>query len=81
MILEPQAGYLMVFAGLAEVYGAAGEVLPAGAPLGIMGGAAEAGMAGFRPDEGEISSQRLYVEVRRNGEPEDPAKWFASSQG
>lgn len=81
MILEPQAGYLMVFAGLAEVYGAAGEVLPAGAPLGIMGGAAEAGMAGFRPDEGAISSQRLYVEVRRNGEPEDPAKWFASNQG
>ncbi|WP_375261724.1 murein hydrolase activator EnvC family protein [Palleronia sp.] len=81
MILEPEAGYLVVFAGLAEVYGAAGEVLPAGAPVGIMGGSDGAGMAGFRPEEGAVSTQRLYVEVRRNGEPEDPAKWFALDQG
>ena len=80
MILEPQSGYLMVFAGLAEVYGAPGEVLPAGAPVGIMGGAAMADMAGFRPEGGESASQRLYVEVRRDGEPEDPAAWFASEQ-
>ena len=81
MILEPEAGYLVVFAGLAEVYGSVGEVLPADAPVGIMGGMPKAEMAGFRPDGRAVSSQRLYVEVRRDGEPEDPAKWFAPDQG
>ena len=37
MVLEPQSGLLFVLAGLDIVYGEIGEVLPAGAPLGLMG--------------------------------------------
>jgi septal ring factor EnvC (AmiA/AmiB activator) len=38
MILEPGDGYLLVLAGLGTVYGEVGEVVAAGAPLGLMGG-------------------------------------------
>jgi septal ring factor EnvC (AmiA/AmiB activator) len=53
-ILEPAPGTLIVLAGLAQVWGEAGEILPAGAPLGLMGGeapAAEAALAEAPPPE------------------------------
>ncbi|QFU10196.1 Peptidase family M23 [Rhodobacteraceae bacterium THAF1] len=81
MILEPEPGYLMVFAGMADVYGATGEVLPAGAPIGIMGGSVDAEMAGFQPDGAETGGQRLYVEIRHDRSPQDPAEWFVLDQG
>ena len=81
MILEPEAGYLMVFAGMGKVYGATGEVLPAGAPIGVMGGLDEAGMAGFQREGEAVESQRLYIEVRQDSQPQDPADWFARDQG
>ena len=37
-ILEPAPGTLFVLAGLAQVWGDAGEILPEGTPLGLMGG-------------------------------------------
>ena len=70
MVLEPTEGYLLVFAGLGEVYGAAGDVLPAGGPVGLIGGS-------DRPGE----AAELYLEVRRDGRPEDPAGWFVSGNG
>jgi len=38
IILEPSSGYLLVLTGLNRVYGNIGDVLPAGAPVGLMGG-------------------------------------------
>ncbi len=38
IVLEPEAGYLIILAGLGQVYGAAGQIVPAGAPLGLLGG-------------------------------------------
>ncbi|MFD2440307.1 hypothetical protein ACFSS8_09965 [Paracoccus kondratievae] len=38
MIVEPARGYLMIFAGLAQVFGETGDVLAAGEPVGLMGG-------------------------------------------
>jgi len=38
IILEPQPGILFVFSGLQEVFGDAGQVVPAGTPVGLMGG-------------------------------------------
>ncbi|MEL7114232.1 MAG: peptidoglycan DD-metalloendopeptidase family protein [Pseudomonadota bacterium] len=80
MILEPGDGYLIVLAGLSEAYGDVGEVVPAGSPVGLMGGntpdatlfltqAAEGG--------GIIKSETLYIELRQGEEPVDPAVWFA----
>lgn len=80
MILEPGDGYLLVLAGLAELYGETGQVLPAGTALGLMGGnapnadliLADAGKGG-----GANRSETLYMELRQGGTPVDPGIWFA----
>lgn len=78
MILEPGAGYLMIFAGLGEVYGEVGEVVPAAAPLGLMGGAEPGPEFLTTAAQGAAQdSETIYIELRRGTEPEDPAPWFA----
>lgn len=80
IILEPAAGVLFVIAGLAEVFGEAGQVLPAGAPIGLMGGeqAPVDGILTQSSETGaEASSETLYLEVRDGQGPVDPADWFA----
>lgn len=78
-ILEPAPGTLFVLAGLAEVWGEAGEILPEGAPLGLMGGetpTADAMVtAGGAAGSGE-RTETLYLEVREAGGPVDPGTWF-----
>jgi len=80
MIIEPTADVMFVFAGLAEVYGEVGEIIPSGAPLGLMGGSSP-------ETDGEVTansditrggqSQTLYLEVRDGQTPVNPATWFA----
>ncbi|HWL56490.1 MAG TPA: peptidase M23 [Paracoccus sp. (in: a-proteobacteria)] len=83
MIVEPARGYLMIFAGLAQVFGETGDVLAAGDPVGLMGGtepsAQEFGAefvanAALGSDGGQ--SETLYVELRKSKETLDPAEWF-----
>lgn len=83
MIIEPARGYLMVFAGLAQVFGETGDVLTAGEPLGLMGGqeppAQEFGaefVADAATGGGAGQSETLYVELRKGNETLDPAEWF-----
>ena len=83
VILEPQADVLFVFAGLDAVYGAAGDVIEADAPLGLMGGvddkiAAELSTDGDQTGTGR--SETLYIEVRVNNMPEDPSDWFRTDK-
>lgn len=82
MILEPGGGYLLVLAGMQTVYGEVGEVVPAGAPLGLMGGG-EPGVAEFlvsvQDGGGARDTETLYMELRQGTEPVDPAEWFAAS--
>ena len=79
IILEPGDGYLLVLAGLQTVYGSVGEVLPAGSPLGLMGGgepdAADL-LEGIMEGSGVQPVQRLYIELRQGNEPVDPTEWF-----
>lgn len=78
-ILEPQAGLLLVFAGLDVVYGKIGEVLPGGSPVGLMGGPdLDAGEILPRPGTatGAELSESLYIEVRQDNSPVDPETWF-----
>jgi septal ring factor EnvC (AmiA/AmiB activator) len=84
VLLEPAPGTLFLFAGLAQAFGEAGEVLPAGAPLGLMGGEtpdADAILSGAAPGGGTSGgaglSETLYLEVRDAEGPVDPALWFA----
>lgn len=81
MILEPGSDYLLVLAGMAEVYGADGEVLPAGAPVGLMGGTppdAASFLAASGTGTGTALPETLYMELREGGAPVDPAPWFTT---
>lgn len=80
IVLEPASGLLFVLAGLDIVYGEMGEVLPEGAPIGLMGGEdPEPGaiLAQARQGSGQDRSETLYMEVREGGTPRDPETWFA----
>ncbi|SNR40932.1 peptidase M23 [Paracoccus sediminis] len=83
MIVEPARGYLLVLAGMAQVFGEVGDVLQAGDPLGLMGGtevsAQEFGAqfvadAAIGGNAGRTES--LYLELRKGQETLDPAEWF-----
>jgi len=83
IILEPQAGVLIVFAGLDTVYGRTGEVLPGGSPVGLMGGAGDGSDlldAASEGNGGAGRGQTLYIEVRQDNSPVDPLSWFATDK-
>jgi septal ring factor EnvC (AmiA/AmiB activator) len=83
MVLEPEEGYLLVLAGAGVVYVSAGEVVAAGAALGLMGGreaAAGEFLAAARQGAME-ASERLYLELRQGGVAIDPAAWFTAPGG
>ena len=80
IILEPEAGYLLVLAGLDTVYVNTGVVIPAVGPLGLMPGGAESDteelIVATLQGSGAALSETLYMELRENGVPVDPAEWF-----
>ncbi len=78
-ILEPAPGTLFIFAGLGQVFGNAGEILPEGTALGLMGGETPDADAILTeaPVTGDAApAESLYLEVRDAGEPVDPGTWF-----
>jgi septal ring factor EnvC (AmiA/AmiB activator) len=88
LIIEHTGGYHTILAGLDRVVVEVGQWLKAGEPIGRMGAAgrletasaAEAGSAG----DGSGSNlgdgrPRLYVELRHNGQPFDPAPIFKTN--
>jgi septal ring factor EnvC (AmiA/AmiB activator) len=79
VILEPQADTLFILSGLSEVFGEAGQVIPEGSPVGLMGGSdPETGSILSTSGEGTGTdrTETLYIEVRERNEPVDPAQWF-----
>jgi septal ring factor EnvC (AmiA/AmiB activator) len=80
IILEPEAGYLLVLAGLGTLYVAPGMLVASGDAVGLMPGdpgpereelivaATQGGGAGL--------TETLYIELRETGAPVDPATWF-----
>ena len=83
IILEPDAGTLMVLAGLDEVYGEPGQVVPAGTALGLMGGAEhdkDRFLLNTTNGSGSEQTETLYIELRLGSEPVDPAEWFAETK-
>jgi septal ring factor EnvC (AmiA/AmiB activator) len=83
VILEPQADLLFVFAGLDQVFGESGQVIPQGAPIGLMGGenpeiGAILSLSG--DGTGTDRSETLYIEVRQGNEPVDPEIWFQTEK-
>ena len=78
MVLEPGGGYLVVLAGMTVVYGEVGEVVAAGAPLGLMGGGTgnDGLLVTDENGSGARETETLYIEMRQGAEPVDPAEWF-----
>ncbi|SEK93243.1 murein hydrolase activator EnvC family protein [Pacificibacter marinus] len=79
IILEPGNDVLLVLAGLEEVYGDIGSVIPAGTAVGLMAGAApdlEAFVTNAELGTGAGLTETLYIEVREGGKPVDPTQWF-----
>jgi septal ring factor EnvC (AmiA/AmiB activator) len=79
VVLEPEADYLVVIAGLAHVDRQAGETVLAGERLGDLGGPLPAGdeiLLAETAEAGQTRQKTLYVEIRRSGKPQDPAEWF-----
>jgi len=63
LIIQHSGGYHSVLAGLGRSDAAVGQWVRAGEPVGLMG----------PPQQGKA---RLYVELRRDGHPIDPAPWL-----
>jgi len=83
VILEPQPDTLFILSGLAEVYGEPGEVIPAGTPVGLMGGTVPEIGAILSPNgkgSGTERSETLYIEVREGNSPVDPEQWFRTEK-
>ena len=84
VILEPQTDVLFVFAGLNITYGAAGQVIAEGTPLGLMGGLSAENNATSASTDGDGAgngrTETLYIEVRQQNVPEDPASWFRTDK-
>jgi septal ring factor EnvC (AmiA/AmiB activator) len=79
VVLEPGPDYLVVLAGLGQTGREAGETVLAGERLGDMGGpppTVEQFLLDAAAEDGQIRRKTLYVEIRRSGEPLDPANWF-----
>ena len=79
IVLEPQSGLLFVFAGLGSVFGEVGEVIPTGAPLGLMGGndpKIDAILSQSGEGSGQDRTETLYIEVRDGKTPVNPGEWF-----
>jgi len=75
LIIEHGGGYHTVLAGLVRVDAVVGQWLLAGEPVGVMGsgeGSGDAVSANGRP--------KLYLELRRDGQPIDPVPWFGAAE-
>lgn len=65
LILRLSGGYHLVLAGMDQTTAEAGRTIVAGEPVGRMS------------DQGRGNSE-LYMEIRRDGSPIDPARWLAA---
>jgi septal ring factor EnvC (AmiA/AmiB activator) len=80
VILEPAEDALFVIAGMAEAFGEPGEIIEAGAPLGLMGGddgMHDATIGHNQAIEAGQTTQPLYLEVRGGQGSVSPDAWFA----
>ncbi|MGB7319141.1 MAG: peptidase M23 [Planktotalea sp.] len=83
VILEPQADLLFVISGLDTLYGEIGQVLPAGFPIGLLGGNGDQLdqiVSQASEGAGNTRSETLYIDVRENNKSVDPLDWFKADK-
>lgn len=83
LVLEPEAGTMVVLAGLARLGAQAGTVVRRGDLIGMLGGrlpdVEESVSTGAESGAGR--DETLYIEVRRGRGPVDPEPLFAGEDG
>ena len=82
LIIEHTGGYHTILAGLDRVAVDVGQWLKAGEPIGRMGASAKLETSQPESDSGGAAGNnrpRLYVEMRHDGQPFDPAPIFDTS--
>jgi septal ring factor EnvC (AmiA/AmiB activator) len=83
IILEPEADYLIVLAGLGTLYVTPGEIVASGGALGLMPGdpgpESEELIVPSAQGGGAELTETLYIELRENGATVDPAPWFTAT--
>jgi len=72
LIISHGEGYHTLLAGMSRIDGVVGQWVLAGEPLGQMGNGSSDGLPGSQP--------RLYVELRKQGQPINPLPWLAASE-
>ena len=80
VILEPEAGLLVVLAGLGQVFAQSGQIVAKGEGLGLMGGQtapAQEKLNDLLRKSGLPGEETLYMEVRQGREPIDPTSLLA----
>ncbi|MEM1383374.1 MAG: peptidoglycan DD-metalloendopeptidase family protein [Pseudomonadota bacterium] len=83
VVLEPDAGWLLVIAGLGRIDRQIGETVLAGERLGDMGAdlpESEDFLLEAAGQQGQIKDKVMYLELRRAGKPVDPALWFRADR-
>lgn len=73
LIIEHRDGYHSLIAGLARIDAKVKQWVLAGEPVGTVG---EQDAATTQPQGTPLQGAQLYVEIRHNGRPIDPANWF-----
>lgn len=82
IILEPHEDYLLILAGAGDLFVTAGELVPSGAPLGLMPDEESETEAELIVSDalggGAGLTETLYMELRQGGSPVNPMDWFAA---
>jgi len=73
LILRLAGGYHLVLAGLDRTSVSVGQSVAAGEAVGWM--------ADGRQSSGRQTTRELYLEVREQGSPVDPARWLKITAG
>ena len=74
LILDAGAGYHVVMAGMGRLNVVQGQKVAAGEPVGAMGERRVAAVVATGDENGQ---PELYVEIRKDRKPVDPAQWWS----
>lgn len=84
VIIEPEEGTLIILAGLRHTDLIVGESVLQGEPLGDLGGPipqSEDFLVEATTDRDAIGTEKIYMELRVDGEAVDPLPWFDLTGG
>lgn len=83
VILEPDPGRLLILVGLGKSFVRNGQIVSAGEPVGLMGGATVTTQEKLNETSllgGQSREETLYIEIRQGQTPVDPSAYLRPSE-